>query len=88
MIEAGIGDPRDAQRDARAGQIDRAVQKMRARHQHHAGTNRDEAQRGTELQADGDRPDRAGQQRGGERLHEQVVADPANQRRRQAPRRR
>jgi len=65
-----------SQRDARAGEIQRAIQKMRTWDKHHARADRDEPEHGTELDPDGNRADNTGEECGAERLHEQVTACP------------
>ena len=41
------GNAGDAQRDARPGEIERAVEQVRPGHEHHARAHRDEPERGS-----------------------------------------
>lgn len=73
--DAGIGQASDAKSDPRAGEIDRAVEKMRTRHQHHAGTECDEGGCDRLMQADGgDGCHDAGDEGSAKRLDERVSA--------------
>ena len=49
--DARIGQARDAERDARAREIDSAVEEMRTGHQHHTGTERDQRYRLRQLES-------------------------------------
>ncbi len=48
---------------------------MRPGNQHHAGTDGDETEHGTDLKSGHERADNAGQQGGAERLNERIAAE-------------
>jgi hypothetical protein len=58
--------------DAAVDEIQRAIEDVRSRHQHHARTDRDEAQRRTQLIAHCQRADNSSQNRRAEWLDEDV----------------
>ena len=73
--QARVANAGDAKRDARAQEIDRAVQEMRARNQDHARADRDEAQRRTDPKRNRDGADDAGEQGSAKRLDEGIATD-------------
>src|SRR6516165_9338870 len=65
-----------AEMDAAVDEVERAIEDVRPRHQHHARADRNKAQRGTQLVADRQGADDAGHERRAERLEEDVCARP------------
>src|SRR5260370_552451 len=66
---------RDAKGDARAREIDRAVEEMRTGHQHHTGAERDQRYRLRQLQTAGSAGYGTGDGRSTERLDEGIAAE-------------
>ena len=64
--------------DSPGDQVERAVENMRPRNQHHAGAHHDEPQRGAQLIVHREPADQTGKQRGAERLKEDVRAHPGD----------
>ena len=74
----GEGEPRQAERDAAAHQVDRPVQQVRPRHQRHPRANHDPALRVVScVKWSRDGADDARQHGGGERLQQGIAAQPA-----------
>ena len=72
--EPGIDQAGGTQMHAALDEIQRAIQHRRSRHQNHARANRDKAQRRTQVVADRQSADNAGEQRRTEWLQEDVGA--------------
>ena len=72
--QARIDQAGDAERYAAVDEVERAIEEMRTRHQHHARADHDKAQRRTEFIADRQRADDAGKERRAERLQEEIRA--------------
>ena len=72
--EPCIGQARGAEMDAAIDEVERAIEDVRPRHQDHARADRDQPQRGTQLVANRQAADDAGDERRAERLEKDVCA--------------
>ena len=58
-----------------AREVDRTVEEMRSRHEHHAGADGDQMRHGNDLESSHGRADDAGEQSGAKWLRERIVAE-------------
>jgi hypothetical protein len=73
--QARIREALDAERDACVRKVERAVQDVRARHEHHAGTKRDEQLRIRQAQPHSNGTDRSSDGSGAKWLDERIATE-------------